>query len=83
MRHLFATHASFAVLVWSTTSTLHFVPAGFISDAVVIRVIHLQQRLLSIALSRWDQMQQDKRLEPVPVRQVVSDHDYSYAQGTQ
>jgi hypothetical protein len=39
-------------------------------------------RLLSIALSRWDQMQQDKRLEPVPVRQVVSDHGYSYTQGT-
>jgi hypothetical protein len=39
-------------------------------------------RLLLIALSRWDQMQQDKRLEPVPIRQVVSDHGYSYAQGT-
>jgi hypothetical protein len=39
-------------------------------------------RLLLIALSRWDQMQQDKRLEPVPIRQVVSDEDYSYTQGT-
>jgi hypothetical protein len=43
MRHSFATHALFAVSVWSTTSTFHFVPTGFIPVAAVIGAIHLQQ----------------------------------------
>jgi hypothetical protein len=41
-RHPFATHAFFVVLIWSTSSTLHFIPAGFIPDAAVIGAIHLQ-----------------------------------------
>jgi hypothetical protein len=46
MRHSFATHALFAVSVWSTTLTFHFVPTGFIPVAAVIGAIHLQQKVV-------------------------------------